>query len=61
MLGGDNSSWESIITSIQQGKFNNDLFKQWRSSLIENKNLALVDFDASDALIPRYEMVDKVK
>ena len=61
MLGGDNSSWESIITSIQQGKFNNDLFKQWRSSLIKNTNLALVDFDASDALIPLYEMVDKVK
>jgi len=57
-LGGSDKAVTGILNAGNPQELA-DRFNHWKSSLMETNNLALMDFSASDALIPLYEMVDK--
>ena len=59
VLGGDDSA-TVLANPDSVAKFSTYLSK-WIESLKQDENLALMDFEASDAMIPLYEMVDKTK
>ena len=57
-LGGSDKAVTGILNAGNPQALA-DSFNHWKSSLMTMDNLALMDFNASDALIPLYEMVDK--
>ncbi len=60
ILGGSDRAVTGILNASEPGAISTS-FTEWKSSLMEMDNLALMDFSASDAMIPLYEMVDKEK
>jgi uncharacterized protein (TIGR02145 family) len=56
-LGGSDESVTAILNASPDKL--TECFNNWKSSLTKMENLALMDFEASDALIPLYELVDK--
>lgn len=57
VLGGSDAAALEILD--KNGIIDNETFSKWITSLTDNDNLALVDFE-SDALIPLYEFVDRI-
>ena len=60
VLGGDDDT-ATNIAKLNKTDDVTQYFDSWMESLKKDENLALMDFDASDAMIPLYEMVDKAK
>lgn len=58
VLGGSEDA-AGAIADMNKTEELTKYFDEWKISLKDDKNLALVDFEASDALIPLYELVDK--
>ena len=59
VLGGDDDAATNLANPDSVANFSTYL-SNWLSSLKTDENLALMDFDASDALIPLYNLVDSV-
>lgn len=60
ILGGSRDAAMAISNMYKTDELDK-YFKDWMDSLKDSKNLALVDFEASDALIPLYALVDYEK
>ena len=56
--GGNSIAVDSILMQNEKLSI---YFNNWMGSLNKDENLALIDFEAADAFIPLYELVDKVK
>lgn len=60
VLGGDDDAAMNIA-KLNKVDDITQYFDAWMTSLKKDENLALMDFEAADAMIPLYELVDKVK
>ena len=60
VLGGDEDAAMNIA-KLNKVDDITQYFDAWMASLKKDENLALMDFEAVDAMIPLYELVDKVK
>lgn len=56
--GGNSIAVDSIL---MQNEELSTYFNNWMGSLNKDENLALIDFEAEDAFIPLYELVDREK
>lgn len=59
VLGGDSTA--TNIAKLNKVEDVTQYLDKWMESLEKDENLALMDFEASDAMIPLYELVDKTK
>ena len=60
VLGGSKET-VSKISQLNKPEDLTTCFDDWMKSLEDEENLALMDFNASDAFIPLYELVNKAK
>ena len=58
VLGGSDKTVTAILNASEPDVIGS-CFTEWKNSLMTMDNLALMDFNTDDALIPLYEMVDE--